>query len=166
MTWPHQRSMDILQTCTEVVVVMMTSDMGSQHMLGLGAVLCDVMCSVFQDEQRGLDGAQLHMFSSCLASNKTHLSSISHLVRISRLLLFNTVLQNRKTAIPKRQQTGHNRRYPAFYFICYILCKLSNSCCLHMKELIHLSRFIFFTLCPAGLHQPICGPHHVCAPDV
>lgn len=38
--------MDILQTCTEVVV-MMTSDMGSQHVLGLGAVLCDVVCSEF-----------------------------------------------------------------------------------------------------------------------
>lgn len=54
MTWPHeradlifQRGMDILQTCTEVVVVMMTSHMGSQRVLALGAVLCDVVCSEF-----------------------------------------------------------------------------------------------------------------------
>lgn len=83
---------------------------------GVGSCLMWCRVSrVFQDEQRRLDGAQLHTFSCCLASNKTHLSSISHLVRISRLLLFNsTALQNRKTAIPKQQQTGYNKRYPVF----------------------------------------------------
>lgn len=113
--------MDILQACTEVVVMMMMSDMGSQHVLGFRSrLMWWCVFRVFQDEQHGLDWAQLHTFSCCLAFNKTHLSSISHLVRISRLLLFNsTVLQNRKTAIPKWQQTGHKKRYPVF--LVYLL---------------------------------------------